>query len=487
VLALLLHVCVLEPVPELERGELAVGRGGRGDRRSGSGSGGRAVQEGYVGSVQWSRQPLELLLLVMVAGDMRLRIGLKGPPSVDTHNTRGHGEVEVVFSGGSRRRGRRRCRVDGHEMVLQEREVRHLGVRLAAAAAAPGGDGDGTTGQAEVLCRGHGDGRNVAEVRSGGGEGVRHGVAPALPGLREPDVVSGGGDSRRLPGHRRLLLGVLVLSGGGAGRGHPRKQLGEGRRLRRGGGGGVVGGGVLVLVPGNGVPLPCALPRLDPALGAGEGEDGALAGLGRAAASGPREMLLLVVVVVVVTDRRGVVLGGGRVRGEARGGVERGELVDGLGSGPDEPLDGLAGLVVAEAVLQVVELDGGGDGEADAAVPDALGRVHLAVAVLAAGGPGDAADPRGRVLLRPRRGGGRRHGHRHRASLGLRLGARARALGPAPLAPGAAHGLHLHRRGGRGPLPRPPGRRASHCRCRSRRRLPTRTGVIPRPRARRRR
>jgi hypothetical protein len=224
VLALLLHVCVLETVPELERGELALGRGGRGGRRSGSR--GRAEHEWYVGSVQWSRQPLELLVVVVVvAGDVRLRIGLKGPPTVNTQKTRGHGEVEVVFSGGSRRRHR----VDGHEVVLQEREVRHIGVRLAAAR----GDSDGTAGQVVVvLRRGHGDGRNVAEVGSGGGKSVRHRVSPALPGLREPDVVGGGGDGRRLPGHQRLLV-VLVFGGGGAaGRSHPREQLGEGCRLR---------------------------------------------------------------------------------------------------------------------------------------------------------------------------------------------------------------------------------------------------------------
>jgi len=384
-------------------------------------------------------------------------------------------------------------------MVLQEREVRHLSVRLAAAR----GDGDGTTGQAEVLRRrGHGDGRNVAEVGSGGGEGVRHRVPRALPGLREPDVVGGGsGDSRRLPpGHRRLLVVLVVRGGGGAGRGHPREQLGEGRRLRRGSGshdapGGTVVGGrggvlVLVLVPGNGAPLPSALPCLDPALGAGEREDRALACLGRAATSGPRELLVVVVFVAVVTSRRRAVVsvvvlgGGGRVRGEPRGGVERRELVDSVSGSPDEPLDGLARLVVPEAVLQVVELDGGGDGEADASVPDALGRVHLAVAVLAPRRPRDAVDPRRRVLLRPRRTGGGRHGDRYRASLGLRLRSRA-SFRPAPLAPRAAaagdggactaHGLHLHR--GCGPLPRAP-----HCRPR-RRRIPTWTGAIPRPRA----
>src|SRR6185436_2268414 len=107
-------------VPELERGELVVRRGGCGHR------GGGAEQEGYVGSVQWSRQPLELVVVVVVvAGDVWLRIGLKGPPTVDTHKTRGHGEVEVVVSGGTRSRRR----VDGHEVVLQEREVRHLRVR----------------------------------------------------------------------------------------------------------------------------------------------------------------------------------------------------------------------------------------------------------------------------------------------------------------------------------------------------------------------
>lgn len=56
-----------------------------------------------------------MVVVVMVAGEVRLRIGLKGPPAVDTHETRGHGEVEVVVYG---RRTRRRRRVDGHEVVL---------------------------------------------------------------------------------------------------------------------------------------------------------------------------------------------------------------------------------------------------------------------------------------------------------------------------------------------------------------------------------
>ena len=68
-----------------------------------------------------------------------------------------------------------------------------------------------------------------------------------------------------------------------------------------------------------------------------------------------------------------------------------GKAVDGGLGLVDEPVDGLAGAVVAEAVLDVVELDGRVGGEADAAVSGALGRAHLAVPVLAAAPPHNVA------------------------------------------------------------------------------------------------
>lgn len=89
--------------------------------------------------------------------------------------------------------------------------------------------------------------------------------------------------------------------------------------------------------------------------------------------------------------------GGRRVGGGGGGGGARvpggklGQLVDGSLGVFDEPVDGLAGTVVAEAVLDVVELDGGVGGEADAAVSGALGSAHFAVAVLAPGGAHNVA------------------------------------------------------------------------------------------------
>jgi hypothetical protein len=86
------------------------------------------------------------------------------------------------------------------------------------------------------------------------------------------------------------------------------------------------------------------------------------------------------------------VLGGVGVRrgGRRRGGIGRGlprgqrlELVDGVLGVLDEPVDGLAGAVVAQPVLHVVELDGGVRREAHAPVPRPARRAHLAVAVLA--------------------------------------------------------------------------------------------------------
>lgn len=63
------------------------------------------------------------------------------------------------------------------------------------------------------------------------------------------------------------------------------------------------------------------------------------------------------------------------------------ELVNGGFGLLDEPIDGLAGAVVAQAVLDVVELDSGVGGEANAAVSWALGGADFAVAVFPAGGP----------------------------------------------------------------------------------------------------
>uniref|UniRef100_A0A0A8YWM7 Uncharacterized protein n=1 Tax=Arundo donax TaxID=35708 RepID=A0A0A8YWM7_ARUDO len=64
-----------------------------------------------------------------------------------------------------------------------------------------------------------------------------------------------------------------------------------------------------------------------------------------------------------------------------------GELVDGRLGVADEPVDGLAGAVITEAVLNVVEPGGGVRGEAHAAIAQPARHAHLAVVVLA---PGDA-------------------------------------------------------------------------------------------------
>ncbi|GFZ04587.1 TCP family transcription factor 4 [Actinidia rufa] len=55
------------------------------------------------------------------------------------------------------------------------------------------------------------------------------------------------------------------------------------------------------------------------------------------------------------------------------------------------PVDSLAGAVVAEAVLDVIELGGGVGSEADAAVSRPLGGADLVVAVFPAGGPDNVA------------------------------------------------------------------------------------------------
>ena len=63
------------------------------------------------------------------------------------------------------------------------------------------------------------------------------------------------------------------------------------------------------------------------------------------------------------------------------------QLVDcGLGL-LDEPIDGLAGSVLSEPVLYVVELNGRMGGELDAVVSQYFGSADLAVAVLVASGP----------------------------------------------------------------------------------------------------
>ena len=70
---------------------------------------------------------------------------------------------------------------------------------------------------------------------------------------------------------------------------------------------------------------------------------------------------------------------------------ELSELVDGGFGLLDEPIDGLAGAVVAKAVLDVVELNGSVGGKTDAAVSGAFGRAHLAVAVFPPGGADNVA------------------------------------------------------------------------------------------------
>lgn len=64
-----------------------------------------------------------------------------------------------------------------------------------------------------------------------------------------------------------------------------------------------------------------------------------------------------------------------------------GELVDGGLGFLDEPVDGLAGSVVTEAVLDVVELNGGVRRQPYTAVSGSLGGADLAVAVLPPCGP----------------------------------------------------------------------------------------------------
>lgn len=66
---------------------------------------------------------------------------------------------------------------------------------------------------------------------------------------------------------------------------------------------------------------------------------------------------------------------------------EESELVDGGLGLIDEPIEGLAGPVVAQSVLNVVEFDGGVGGETDTSVPWSLGGANLAVTVLSPSRP----------------------------------------------------------------------------------------------------
>jgi hypothetical protein len=130
--------------------------------------------------------------------------------------------------------------------------------------------------------------------------------------------------------------------------------------------------------------------------------------------------------------------GGGRRRGIGRGlprGQRRLQPVDGVLGVLDEPVDGLAGAVVAQPVLHVVELDGGVRRQAHAPVPRPACRAHLAVAFLAPRGAHDVTSlhrhdlPAAAPHARARRG---RRGHglaarAHRSpSSRLRVGRRLR-------------------------------------------------------------
>lgn len=72
-------------------------------------------------------------------------------------------------------------------------------------------------------------------------------------------------------------------------------------------------------------------------------------------------------------------------------GRELRELINGGLGFLYQPIHRLAGAVVAEAVLNVVELNGGVGGEADAAVAGAFRSADFAVAVLPAGGADNVA------------------------------------------------------------------------------------------------
>lgn len=80
--------------------------------------------------------------------------------------------------------------------------------------------------------------------------------------------------------------------------------------------------------------------------------------------------------------------------------LERRQLVDLVAGRVEQPVDDLAGLVKAQPVLQVVELDRRLHGQPHAPVPETLDGLHLAVAVLAAEDARHAHYPRLR-LRRP--------------------------------------------------------------------------------------
>jgi len=149
--------------------------------------------------------------------------------------------------------------------------------------------------------------------------------------------------------------------------------------------------------------------------------------------------------VAVGHRRRGRVRGGGPVgrsckigEGRHHGGrqmgdevlrlrreLERGQLVDLVLRGVQQPVHHLARLAEAQPVLEVVELDGRRHGQPHAPVAQPLDRPHLAVPVLAAEDPRHAHDPR----LRRRRPvpGARQHGTLRDDSAGA--GGRGRPLG----------------------------------------------------------
>lgn len=72
-------------------------------------------------------------------------------------------------------------------------------------------------------------------------------------------------------------------------------------------------------------------------------------------------------------------------------GGELRELINGSLGFLDQPIHRLARAVVAEAVLNVVELNGGVGGEAYAAVAGAFGGADFTVAVLPASGADNVA------------------------------------------------------------------------------------------------
>lgn len=118
----------------------------------------------------------------------------------------------------------------------------------------------------------------------------------------------------------------------------------------------------------------------------------------------PRLMVMMMMIVVIILDRLPCctallgVVGGEVVVGvehhDALRDLQRRQLVDLVFGGVQQPVHHLAGLVEAEPLLEVVELDGGGDGEADAPVPQTSYRAHFAVPVFAPQGPRHSDYPR---------------------------------------------------------------------------------------------